>query len=147
MKSLLPLLLLPLASACAGAPPAEFHYANTEAWRQDHPQGTPGTQSSEVWEAPDSDGRLLAVRGEIKTHLHDGREEWIYILDGTGSLWVGPAGAGFVPAERMAPYPLARGDWFLVPRGTAHRFQGAATLLSIYSPGMPEEPDRVFAPE
>ncbi|TAH34451.1 MAG: cupin domain-containing protein [Planctomycetota bacterium] len=142
------LFLLPfLAAACQSAPPAEFHYVNTEAWRQAHPQGTPGMQSSEAWPAPASDGRLLVVRGEVRLHYHAGREEWLYVLDGSGTFQVGPAAAEFVPPEQMTSYPVARGDLFLIPRRTAHSFRGAATLLVVYSPGMPEEPDRVEAPD
>lgn len=135
-----------LAAACGGAPSAEFHYLNSNAWRHDHPQGEPGTQASAVWHAPDSDGRLLSVRGEVPTHYHDGREEWVYILEGSGTFWVGPAGAGFVAAADMVDYPIQGGDWFLIPRRTAHGFAGAATVLSIYSPPMPEPADRVQLP-
>lgn len=141
------LLVLAWACACHAAPPARFHYLSTQAWRAAHPLPEPGTLASEVWPAPGSDCRVLAIRGDVPLHLHADREEWVYFLDGSGTIWVGPEGAGFVPAGAMTAYPAGYGDLFLLPRGTAHRFSGAATVVSIFAPAMPDPPDRVFPAE
>lgn len=139
------LLLLALGACQAGGPPAEFRYLNQAAWTDAHPRGEEAGES-EVWTSPAADLRLWALPEGVGLHLHRGREEWLTVVEGAGRLLVGPAGAGFVPAGELQAYPLAAGDVFLLPRGTAHALVGSMTIQVLFSPPQPADFDVVFPP-
>ena len=145
------LLLIPLlAAACqAPGPDAEFRYRSNAAWVDAHPRaGEAGVRNesgeSGVWSSPFADLRVQALPQGLRLHLHQGREEWLTVLDGHGVLRVGPVGAGLVGPAELQSYPLATGDTFLIPRSTAHAIQGSVTIQVLYSPPQPEDFDAVF---
>ncbi len=130
-------------TACATGPEAQFHYASTGSWVADHPTGQ-GNASSPTWSAPASAGQMLTLTRNEPIHLHANREQWIFFLAGHGNLFVGPEGAGFSATSAMVRYPISAGDVFLIPRQTAHSFQGVASFFLIHSPGLlPDETDFV----
>ncbi len=144
-RALLALALLPLAAASCQSPGSEagFHYRSTAAWLDAHPRAEEADES-QTWRSPAADLRLWALPNGVRLHLHEGREEWLMVVDGHGTLRVGPTGGGLVAAEALQVYPLAAGDVFLIPRGTAHAIEGSVTIQVLFSPPQPEDFDVVF---
>lgn len=62
------------------------------------------------------------VSGEFANE-HPDSEQWLFLLDGGGSVRVG---------ER--PAPLAAGDLLVIPKGALHQVTGPNRTLSFYSP-------------
>jgi len=137
-------LIAVLAAGCQGAgPAADFHYRNNPAWADAHPRRGAASESP-TWRSPAADLRLWALPDGVRLHLHEGREEWLMVVAGTGRLRVGPTGGGLVGAAALQAYPLAPGDVFLIPRRTAHALEGSLTIQVLFSPPQPEDFDVVF---
>ena len=57
-----------------------------------------------------ADGMTLSVQvGPVPKHLHEGANEFQYILEGTGTIWLGDK------EVRVQP-----GDLVIIPKGTPH---------------------------
>ncbi|KAA3612884.1 MAG: cupin domain-containing protein [Planctomycetota bacterium] len=147
MKKFWCLIWMILASMSCQSPPASFQKLNVEAWLAAHPEADAAMAEDEVWQSPACDSRLRKVDGEIPLHLHQDREEWVLLLEGSGTFWIGPSGGGLASAGEVESMELKPGDWLLIPRRTLHGFRGRAAVMSNYSPPMPSSPDRIFAVE
>jgi mannose-6-phosphate isomerase-like protein (cupin superfamily) len=123
MRNFLFLLVCFGGVGCQSQPPAEFHYVNTSATEA----------AAGPWSGPETAGLVVRLAGEVDWHFHPEAEEWLTVLEGYGTLYLGPDHAGGVGPEPMRTYPLARGDVYLIPRHTLHSVEGHAQLLLIYS--------------
>jgi uncharacterized cupin superfamily protein len=80
-------------------------------------------------------GKRLWVR-----HYHEGNEESIYVLDGSGTLWLGP---------EKTEHDLEAGDYVALPPGeeSAHDIEAGGDGLRVLMSGTMEEPDITVYPD
>jgi len=80
-------------------------------------------------------GKRLWVR-----HYHEGNEESIYVLDGGGTLYLGPD---------ETPHSLTAGDYVALPAGeeSAHDIEAGEDGLRLLMSGTMEEPDITIYPD
>ena len=124
MRFILLLLLGFAGASCQSHPQANFHYLNTSV----------ANGADVPVPAPESSGFMVDLRlAQGAWHFHPEAEEWLTVLEGNGTLYLGPDHQGGVDPKPMRTYPLARGDVFLIPRNTLHCVEGPAQLLLIYS--------------
>jgi len=73
-------------------------------------------------------------------HYHEGNEESIFVLDGTGTLWLGPDGAD---------HDLEPGDYVALPAGeeSAHEIEAGADGLRLLMHSTMEAPDITVYPD
>lgn len=84
-----------------------------------------------------TDNATLAVQsGNVKKHMHPKTDEIQYIIEGSGSMWVGTERKDFKP-----------GTLLIIPKGTAHAgtivSSGPVKALAIKIPPQPAD-DTVF---
>ena len=90
--------------------------------------GLPGRRSTEIVSGAHGGARATTLRlveipvqvaGEPERgrHCHDGHEECMYVLSGTGTTWSGDNA-----------YPLSAGDTILVPAGEMHVTRNTGTV-------------------
>jgi len=80
-----------------------------------------------------ADGMTIAIQdGNVPKHMHPNTNEFQYILDGTGTIWLGDKEVAIKP-----------GDLVIIPKGTAHggtKTEGAPfKAIAIKTP--PQAPD------
>ena len=80
-------------------------------------------------------GKRLWVR-----HYHEGNEESVYVLDGEGTLFLGPA---------ETEHDLEAGDYVALPpgEGSAHDIEAGDEGLRLLMSGTMEEPDITVYPD
>jgi len=73
-------------------------------------------------------------------HYHEGNEEAVFVLSGTGTLWLGP------DADE---YALEAGDYVALPAGveSAHEFEGGEDGLRMLMVSTMNEPDITVYPD
>jgi mannose-6-phosphate isomerase-like protein (cupin superfamily) len=76
----------------------------------------------------DYDVRIAHARGEHVWHVHDDTDEFFLVLDGQFTVSLRD-GAG---AERVIE--LAKGDVYVVPRGTEHKPSSAGGSILMFEP-------------
>ena len=81
------------------------------------------------------DGMTLGVQaGNVPKHMHLGANEMQYILEGTGTIWLGEKEVQIKP-----------GDLVIIPKGTAHGGtkpdSGSAPIKAIAIKTPPQAPD------
>jgi mannose-6-phosphate isomerase-like protein (cupin superfamily) len=76
----------------------------------------------------DYDVRIAHARGEHVWHVHDDTDEFFLVLDGQFTVSLRD-GAG---AERVVE--LAKGDVYVVPRGTEHKPSSAGGSILMFEP-------------
>jgi mannose-6-phosphate isomerase-like protein (cupin superfamily) len=98
--------LLPQAMAADGLTPQIIHVPDLSGDALGMPSGT-GLRSKTFVTA---DGMTLSVQaGNVPKHMHPNTNEIQYILEGTGTIWLGDK------EVRVKP-----GDLIIIPKGTAH---------------------------
>ena len=79
-----------------------------------------------------ADGMTISVQaGNVPKHMHPNTDEMQYILEGTGTIWLGD--------KQVAVKP---GDLVVIPKGTAHGGT-SAPLKAIAIKTPPQAPDDV----
>ncbi|MDT8303519.1 MAG: cupin domain-containing protein [Sedimentisphaerales bacterium] len=71
----------------------------------------------------------IPVHAEVPEHIHEGSEDILFILSGTGTMWI----------DEIGDVTLQKGVVVRVPRNTKHRiFDVSAELLiyDVFSPGI-----------
>ena len=86
-----------------------------------------------LYEVPS--GKRLWLR-----HYHEGNEESIYVLDGGGTLWLGP---------EKTEHDLAAGDYVALPSGeeSAHEIAAGESGLRLLMQSTMDEPDITVYPD
>jgi mannose-6-phosphate isomerase-like protein (cupin superfamily) len=98
--------LLPQAQAADPMMPQIVHIPDLNGDALGMPSGT-GLRSKNLVTA---DGMTIAVQdGNVGKHMHPNTNEMQYILEGTGTIWLGDK------EVRVKP-----GDLVIIPKGTAH---------------------------
>jgi mannose-6-phosphate isomerase-like protein (cupin superfamily) len=85
----------------------------------------------------DSVVRLGVVQGEYHWHKHDAEDEFFYVVEGQFFIDLeGPGGGGGGGGGRTVT--LARGQGFVVPKGTVHRTRAPerAVILMVEGAGV-----------
>jgi mannose-6-phosphate isomerase-like protein (cupin superfamily) len=77
----------------------------------------------------DYDVRVAHARGEHVWHVHDDTDEFFLVVEGTFDIGLRDGDGG---AERTVH--LARGDVFVVPRGTEHRPSSTGGSILMFEP-------------
>lgn len=82
-----------------------------------------------------SPGKRLWLR-----HYHEGNEESVFVLDGTGTLWLGPEGT---------EHDLEPGDYVALPPGerSAHEIAASDDGLRLLMHSTMDEPDITVYPD
>jgi mannose-6-phosphate isomerase-like protein (cupin superfamily) len=98
--------LLPPALAADAIQPAVIHVPDLAGDALGMPSGT-GLRSKTFVNA---DGMTLAVQaGNVPKHMHPNTNEFQYIVEGTGTIWLGDK-----------EVRVKAGDLVIIPKGTAH---------------------------
>src|SRR5262245_18467227 len=98
--------MLPPAAAADAIQPQVIHVPDLAGDALGMPSGT-GLRSKTFVNA---DGMTLSVQaGNVPKHMHPNTNEFQYIVEGTGTLWLGDK------EVRVKP-----GDLVIIPKGTAH---------------------------
>jgi uncharacterized cupin superfamily protein len=73
-------------------------------------------------------------------HYHEGNEESVFVLEGSGTLWLGPA---------ATEHDLSSGDYVALPagEGSAHEIEAGEDGLRLLMHSTMEEPDITVYPD
>ena len=78
-----------------------------------------------------ADGATISVQnGMVPKHMHPNTNEMQYILEGTGTIWLGDKQVTVKP-----------GDLIVIPKGTPHGGTSRAPLKAIAIKTPPQAPD------
>jgi len=108
-----PFLPHAMPSAHAAAAPMTPHVIDLAAMKNEDLPLRPNSQLRTLTVFSTADGSIALQSGTVPKHTHQQNDEVQYILEGSGSMWVGSERKEFKP-----------GSLIVIPRGSAH---GGAT--------------------
>ena len=124
--------LLPQARAATDMTPQIIHVPDLSGDALGMASGTGLRSKSLVMQ----DGMTLSVQaGNVPKHMHPNANEMQYILEGTGTIWLGDKEVKVKP-----------GDLVIIPKGTAHggtKPDGSTAIKAIAIKTPPQAPDDI----
>jgi mannose-6-phosphate isomerase-like protein (cupin superfamily) len=105
----------PVARASDAPPPEPKTLSILDLWERNTITSREPSKTTSVACGATSTTSLLQVREPLKNQVHDGADELIYVVAGTGTLTLNTPGASDVP--------LQAATFSVIPRGVSHSFQ------------------------
>jgi mannose-6-phosphate isomerase-like protein (cupin superfamily) len=131
-----PTLRHTIAEARAAAEPLTPTVVDLAALKHGDIPGTPNPEMNSKTLVVTDNATVAVQSGNVKKHMHPKTDEIQYIIEGSGSMWLGGERKDFKP-----------GALLIIPKGTAHAgtivASGPVKALAIKIPPQPAD-DTVF---